>query len=426
MTGTPTLQLVAVDDILPHPDNPRRMVGDVSGLASSIKAVGILQALVLHQNDDGTVNCMLGHRRRLAAKEAGLSHVPASVWTGLSADQQFEMMVAENVVREDLSPVEEAYAFESMRKRKISQRAIAERMGCDQSHVSRRLELLKFTEEDQELVHEGKLTVSKALKSLKPKPEKAPAPEPIEVPAAMLPDPIDPLEPIGYGVVAFGPDGEIRDELGQYFLDAEQARFFAQEELMTNREEVASTIPVALVPLPPIQVDSESVGAEPSPPEGEVTEEGEEEGPSGAVAEDNEVAAPLVTISPPEGQYNQHIVTCSIHKRMGGFQQHEKAVEAADRHVLLSHPGQDVAIDDAGAAGFTPIDELPAVEDYADEPDPDLKTRLVEFGATWAKIGAATEETVRESAVHEFGNQVDVDRAMSLYSMAKSKLAKAS
>lgn len=381
MTAAPGFQLVRVDQITPHPDNPRRNLGDLSGLAASIKSVGVLQALVLHENEDGTITCLLGHRRHGASGLAGLEFVPAQVWTGLSEADQLEIMLTENLQREDLTPMEEARAFEGLLRTTKSQRVLAERIGCNQSHISRRVELLKLSPEDQERVDTGKLKVSAALKSLKPQPEKAPEREPITVPVELLPDPIDALEPLGYKVLTIDKDGAYHDDWdSEIFPSPEAVRAdIANTEFHGEQH---TLVPVALVLLPPVEV---STGTQEPSPADEVESDagGEEEGLAVPVSEDS---------------------------------------TSADTGPLATAIDEGIADGIAGAEG-TVTEALATVEEPVELTDED-KQALVEFARTWAQIAAADEQTVRESAEHEFGPGAQAERAVRLWETALANLGR--
>lgn len=323
------LQYVRIDEIHPHPANPRRNLGDLTGLAASIGTVGILQPLVVHEADEGVI-ALLGHRRRAAASLAGLEEVPAFVWTGLTEDEQLEVLLIENLQRDDLKPCEEAHAFDSLVKSGKSQRIVAERVGCDQSHVSRRLELLKLSEEDQERVDAGKLTVGKALKSLKPQKPKPPKGEPIEVPESLKPDPIDALEPIGYKVIEISPTGEYVDEVDTIFDTADQAR-----EMASVPGEM-TLVACALVLLPPVETISPPIANEGDSPE-EPSAGSDGDGPADPVAAlPPERTGPLVTISKEGAKY---LRDCSECGRLSGFNTTEAdAVSRGQDHIEQEHP----------------------------------------------------------------------------------------
>lgn len=74
------LQMIAVDKLHPHPQNPRKVIGDVTELAESIKANGILQNLTVVPNNDNwddksDFTVVIGHRRLAAAKQAGFKQI---------------------------------------------------------------------------------------------------------------------------------------------------------------------------------------------------------------------------------------------------------------------------------------------------------------------------------------------------------------
>ena len=72
----PELQYIDVSKIFPHPDNPRKNLGDIQELSDSIKANGVLQNLTVVPMSSGQYTVVIGHRRLAAAKKAGLSVVP--------------------------------------------------------------------------------------------------------------------------------------------------------------------------------------------------------------------------------------------------------------------------------------------------------------------------------------------------------------
>lgn len=122
-----------------------RDAGDVTELAESIKAKGVLQAILVTPRGKRFV-VAAGNRRWAAAKLAGLTHVPAIV-REMTDDDILDVIVVENLQRKDITPVEEAQAFKLLSDRGRTTREIAERIGCGQSHVVKRLALLKLPAE---------------------------------------------------------------------------------------------------------------------------------------------------------------------------------------------------------------------------------------------------------------------------------------
>jgi ParB family chromosome partitioning protein len=111
------LQMIQVEKLYPHPDNPRKVIGDVTELAESIKANGILQNLtVVPNNDDwddkSDFTVVIGHRRLAAAKQAGLTELPCAV-VEMTEKEQLSTMLTENMQRSDLTVYEEAKAVSS-------------------------------------------------------------------------------------------------------------------------------------------------------------------------------------------------------------------------------------------------------------------------------------------------------------------------
>ena len=131
----PNVQYLPIDQLVPAEDNFRGPVGDVVELAESIRAVGILQHLVVTPKADGGYRLVFGHRRLEAARQAGLTEVPAEI-RDYSDAERFTAMFAENYGRKDLSPLQEARAYQAMleltdgKGRKVfTQRSLAKRLG---------------------------------------------------------------------------------------------------------------------------------------------------------------------------------------------------------------------------------------------------------------------------------------------------------
>lgn len=142
------LQMIAVDKLHPHPDNPRKVIGDVSELAESIKASGILQNLtVVPMNNDWTeFTVIIGHRRLAAAKQAGLTELPCAV-VEMSEKEQLSTMLTENMQRSDLTVYEEAKGCQLLLDLGDTVAEIAEKTGFSESKIRRRVKLCELDEE---------------------------------------------------------------------------------------------------------------------------------------------------------------------------------------------------------------------------------------------------------------------------------------
>lgn len=173
-----SLQTVQLDEVAAHPDNPRESLGDLEELAASIRSLGLRQPIVvvpvdkfLSTNRQLTVPStakwviLAGHRRRAAALLAGVQTVPAWVRPDLAArEDAAETFVVENVHRAALSPLEEARVYALLTDLSGgTQRAVAQRCGVSQAHVSKRMSLLKLPQTAQDALADGTFAITDAL-----------------------------------------------------------------------------------------------------------------------------------------------------------------------------------------------------------------------------------------------------------------------
>ena len=115
---------LGVRELIPHPDNPRKDIGDITELTESVRKNGILQNLsVTPVDSDGNptdINnvdkymVIIGHRRLEAAKAADLDMVPCRILEHISREEQILMMLEENIQRKDLSIYDQAQGFQMM------------------------------------------------------------------------------------------------------------------------------------------------------------------------------------------------------------------------------------------------------------------------------------------------------------------------
>lgn len=142
------LQMIPTDKLHPHPDNPRKVIGDVSELAESIKANGILQNLTVVPNDDNwdDFTVIIGHRRLAAAKQAGLTELPCAI-VEMTEKEQLSTMLTENMQRSDLTVYEQAKGFQMLIDLGDSVAEVVEKTGFKESTVRRRLKLAELDEE---------------------------------------------------------------------------------------------------------------------------------------------------------------------------------------------------------------------------------------------------------------------------------------
>ncbi|HEV2036918.1 MAG TPA: ParB/RepB/Spo0J family partition protein [Candidatus Dormibacteraeota bacterium] len=165
---------IPIDQVQPATDNPRGPIGDVAELAASIRAVGIVEPLIVTLGEfAGTLpgdakgyRIVAGHRRLAAAKEAGLKRVPCIV-REYSIEDAAVVRLIENLQREDLSPLQEASAFAQLVAMGLAQKTIGERVGRSQAHISKRLALLELPELARKAIDSGGIRLEDALELVK-------------------------------------------------------------------------------------------------------------------------------------------------------------------------------------------------------------------------------------------------------------------
>ena len=148
-----------LDVIFPNPDQPRKSFDEdkLIDLAESIKEHGVLQPIIVTPRGDNYM-IIAGERRFRASKRAGLSTIPALV-RELDDEKIMELALIENVQRDNLSPIEEARAYDVLQtKFGYTQEKLAKRMGKSRSAIANTTRLLALPEDVQQLVQEGKLT----------------------------------------------------------------------------------------------------------------------------------------------------------------------------------------------------------------------------------------------------------------------------
>ena len=155
----------SIEKVLPNPLNPREEIvpESLDDLAASIRAKGILSPLLVTPapRRPGFVHVVAGHRRRAAALAVGLRELPVIV-NPFSEQEQLEIMLVENLQREDLSPIEEAKAYRRTLSGGVKRAELSRRIGVPVQRVDRRLELLGLVEEVQRLFHRRELPVALA------------------------------------------------------------------------------------------------------------------------------------------------------------------------------------------------------------------------------------------------------------------------
>lgn len=139
------IKLINTSLIDPHPDNPRKNIGDVTDLAASIKTNGLLSPLSVVPNGE-RYRVIAGHRRLAACKQAGTGAVPCFV-LDLDPLQQLEAMVTENCQREQLTALEEADAIQGMLDLGATTANVAHRLGRSSDYVRDRAKAASIDDE---------------------------------------------------------------------------------------------------------------------------------------------------------------------------------------------------------------------------------------------------------------------------------------
>jgi ParB family chromosome partitioning protein len=166
-TGLPsgiTVRTLPLDKIIPNPLQPRKQFNEtaLAELAASIQSNGLIQPVLVRPASDGQYELIAGERRWRAAKQAGLTDLPALI-RDVDPLTQAQLALIENVQREDLNPMDRAAAYQYLLKTLgLSQNELAGRLGEDRSTLANFVRLMDLTPLVQTLVRDGKLSVGHA------------------------------------------------------------------------------------------------------------------------------------------------------------------------------------------------------------------------------------------------------------------------
>jgi ParB family transcriptional regulator, chromosome partitioning protein len=168
-TGASGAQELPIDSIIANPRQPRKAFDNkaLDDLSQSMKRSGVLQPVVVRRHGQ-QFEIVVGERRWRAAKMAGLTYIPAVVREATDAET-LELALVENLLREDLNPMEEAEAYQRLLTEFAwTQDDLGQRVGKDRSTVANCLRLLKLPDLIQADLRAGRLTMghARALLSL--------------------------------------------------------------------------------------------------------------------------------------------------------------------------------------------------------------------------------------------------------------------
>ena len=156
-----------IEYLVPHPQNPRKDLGNLEELTASIKENGIYQNLTVIPVNEAVPGeepkymVVIGHRRLEAAKRAGLQEVPCAIVRGMSETRQLQTMLLENMQRSDLTVYEQAQGFQQLLDFGMDIEDMSQQSGFSKSTIRRRLEIAKL---DQNKLKELSSTRQLSLK----------------------------------------------------------------------------------------------------------------------------------------------------------------------------------------------------------------------------------------------------------------------
>ncbi len=154
---------VPLDEITPNPNQPRKAFesSGLDELAASIKVSGVLQPVIVRKTPHG-YELIAGERRWRAARQAGLERIPVIVREATDAES-LELALVENLLREDLNPMEAAEAYNKLLAQfSWTQEELSQRIGKERSSIANSLRLLRLPEAIRDDLRAGRLTMGHA------------------------------------------------------------------------------------------------------------------------------------------------------------------------------------------------------------------------------------------------------------------------
>lgn len=162
--GEEKVEQILVDEIRSNPYQPRKHFEQeaLEELAESISQSGVLQPIIVRKSSAKGYELVAGERRHKASILAGLTRIPAIV-RELDEEFMIKYAILENLQREDLTPLEEADAYQLMMdKLSLTQERVADALGKSRSHVANHLRLRSLPEQVKQLMTEKKLSMGQA------------------------------------------------------------------------------------------------------------------------------------------------------------------------------------------------------------------------------------------------------------------------
>jgi ParB family transcriptional regulator, chromosome partitioning protein len=167
-----TVEKISVNLIKVNPFQPRKIFDEaaLAELSESIKEHGVLQPIILRKKGK-SFEIVVGERRYRASKAVGLTEIPAVI-RGFTDQQMMEIAILENLQREDLTPIEEANAYQNlMENLSLTQEQLAFRLGKSRPHIANHIRLLSLPEVVREKISSNQISMGhgRALLGLKQK-----------------------------------------------------------------------------------------------------------------------------------------------------------------------------------------------------------------------------------------------------------------
>ncbi len=155
---------INISFIHPSKYQPRRRFDEekLRELAQSIKNSGLIQPIVVAEEGKDNYSIIAGERRWRAAQMAGYTTIPAIV-KKMDEVKKAEFAIIENIQRENLSPVEEAYAYKTLLENfKMTQEELSKRLGKKRATIANIVRILSLPQEVQDLIDDGIISLGHA------------------------------------------------------------------------------------------------------------------------------------------------------------------------------------------------------------------------------------------------------------------------
>ena len=159
-----TFKFINLSSISSNSNQPRKNFdkNELEELASSIKSKGVLQPIVVRKKSENLFEIIAGERRWRAAQLAGIHEIPAII-RNMTNEEVMHAALIENIQREDLNPVEEARAYQSLlNNKKINYENLSLAVGKSRSHISNMIRLLELDKKILDYIENGKISMGHA------------------------------------------------------------------------------------------------------------------------------------------------------------------------------------------------------------------------------------------------------------------------